>query len=57
MLSVWAAGICSAVLVVVWLTMPTYAEDEPAPIPYRIPILGNAIEFAADRRSFFAKFE
>ena len=36
-----------------WLRSPRYDDDEPKPIQYTIPILGNAVPWIRDRRKFF----
>ncbi|KAE9379594.1 cytochrome P450 [Stipitochalara longipes BDJ] len=42
-------------LLFIWLKAPSYTSDEPAPIPYTIPFLGNAMSFTSDNRKFMDK--
>ena len=40
-------------LALLWFLGPKYDENEPKPIEYTVPILGNAIPWMNDRKGFF----
>jgi hypothetical protein len=39
-------------LALIWFLAPSYKSDEPAPVPYAIPWLGNALGFTNYHRVF-----
>jgi hypothetical protein len=51
------ASLVALLAALLWLTSPSYSDDEPRPIPHYIPILGHAISFARNRREFLEKSE
>jgi hypothetical protein len=46
------AVIAIPLLVLIWAKTPSYTSDEPTPVPYTIPWLGNAVGFASYHRKF-----
>jgi hypothetical protein len=46
------AVIAIPLLVLLWAKAPSYTSDEPAPVSYTIPWLGNALGFTNYHRKF-----
>jgi hypothetical protein len=46
------AVIAIPLLFLIWAKTPSYTSDEPAPVPYTIPYLGNAQGFSINHRKF-----
>ena len=56
MFGVWSAVVAATValcFLVLWLTSPAYAYDEPQPIGHTLPVLGHALSFARDQKGLF----
>lgn len=49
------AVITIPLLFLIWAKTPSYTPDEPAPVPYTIPVLGNAQGFSTYHRKFMDK--